>query len=35
MTATTKGAQADAGSGGSLGGGRLRLRCRGMRPRLA
>jgi hypothetical protein len=32
--AATKGAQADAGSGGSLGGGRLRLRCRGMRPRL-
>jgi hypothetical protein len=33
-TATTKGAQADAGSEGSHGGGRLRLRCRGMRPRL-
>jgi hypothetical protein len=33
--AATKGAQADAGSGGSLGGGRLCLRCRGMRPRLA
>jgi hypothetical protein len=31
---TTKGAQADAGSGGILGGGRVRLRCRGMRPRL-
>jgi hypothetical protein len=34
-TTATKGAQADAGSGGSLGGGRLRLRCKGMRPRLA
>jgi hypothetical protein len=33
--AGTKGAQVDAGSGGSLGGGRLRLRCRGMQPRLA
>jgi hypothetical protein len=30
--ATTKGAQADAGWGGSLGGGRLRLWCRWMRP---
>jgi hypothetical protein len=28
MTTATKGVQADAGSGGSLGGGRLRLRCR-------
>jgi hypothetical protein len=28
MTTATKGVQADAGSGGSLGGGLLRLRCR-------
>jgi hypothetical protein len=34
-TTATKGAQADARSGGSLGGGRLRLRYKGMRPRLA
>jgi hypothetical protein len=34
-TAATKGTRADAGSGGSLGGGRLHLRCREMRPRLA
>jgi hypothetical protein len=33
-TVTTKGAQPVAGSGGSLGGGHLRLQCRGMRTRL-
>jgi hypothetical protein len=32
VTAAKNGAQADAGSGGILGGGRLRLRRRGMRP---
>jgi hypothetical protein len=30
VTAATKGAQVKSGSGGSLGGGRLRLRCKGM-----
>jgi hypothetical protein len=35
VTTTTKGAQPVTGSRGSLGGGRLRLRCRGMRRRLA
>jgi hypothetical protein len=34
-TTATKGTQAYEGSGDSLGGGRLRLRCRGMRSRLA